>query len=391
LAILCSCTSRDGYEQYRDPDAIAELSVRSARPAPFETASDQFVPVPGSSLTFTPTSVDESWLILFCARLTGTGATTDDDSVDVRYLINGNEEGLGGVQSTTPGTWGTWQHFKLVTGTTEPQVVEVELRDQSGSSARIDDLRMFAFPLPPRAEPTYFEGDPVTEFASTTQLELLDASVAASRNELFIVLGLVGAGENPSGQDVTVWWETPGGETWHDDVHLPRGPMHSQLTARVVALTTGNHRYRLFAGAVGTRQSAVYPRFLALRAEPFRPRSAGPTQQESVTVAQPTELLSLDVEPTVDAVILYMQTGLTWTVCDGMPTPAMSVQYTIDGQPDGFVDYHNDNCSYRATYGLFGLLTEPVPVTLAVSVAATDPPRPARANELGIVAVELAR
>lgn len=223
----------------------AEAQYVKTTVASFSTASGTYTDVTGATLSFTPSSDSEVWILLFSARLRST--STNEQTVEARYLVNTIEHGMGGIQTRRSFAPGSWQHFYRVTNTTALQTVQVQLSDVGGGTATIEDLQMIGFRLPDNADFRYAEtnGDqPFTDTAVWTTRQSLDFTPPADGD--YLVMAVDNGQEFPGDNGIDIRVQDPSGSFWpvsdgtaQPYFHNPRDPWESFFAARVQSLTGG--------------------------------------------------------------------------------------------------------------------------------------------------------
>ncbi|MCJ7635158.1 hypothetical protein MUP77_22545, partial [Candidatus Bathyarchaeota archaeon] len=93
--------------------------------------------VPQASVSFTPSSTTERWLVIVTADIRSNSLS--DNQARFRYLINGVPNGETGVKqgttSSSPDPYNVYFHFSQVTGTTLQQTVIFQFQANSGRVA----------------------------------------------------------------------------------------------------------------------------------------------------------------------------------------------------------------------------------------------------------------
>ena len=244
-------SSRDSGSQLRSASPI------SCDVEPVSATGVDFVPIPGATVTFEPTSADEPWLVLLSAELSSESQEGEAFSVEARYLIRGVERSFGGVTNVGADSFGSWQHFVVVRGEAAPQTVTVKLRDSIGMTATARQLRVTAFPFDAETEIHYDSVDPIVSVDSRTPEanSTLNFTPAAAGDYLIFVLS--NASERlllPSGSAETDWL-LPDGSALANAVNL-RKAWQSTFALRALH----NDEFGSNFGTRSTSRSRIRPR-----------------------------------------------------------------------------------------------------------------------------------
>jgi hypothetical protein len=273
----------------------AEAQYVEATVASFNTASSTYVNVPGGTVSFTPASLSDIWVLLFSARI-GSSSTTALGSVEARYLVNGVEHGMGGTENTpTPNQPGPWTSFYRVTNTTSLQTVQVQLRDIAGTGT-IEQLKIIAFKLPEGADFHYSETETDTA-VPTGWATYQSLTVNPSSPGTYLLMGLATASEAPGTQALYLRFRDPGGNFWpadHEpgaqvwDYYINPSQMYqSFFVARAETLSAASiYELQAYYGGSPSNGTVRYRRFMAFRTDAFE--SFESTEDVSVTSATST-------------------------------------------------------------------------------------------------------
>ena len=159
----------------------------------------------GASLTFTPSTTSEQWVVVatWRQRDTRTAGSTEvlgEARVRVNTVVRTGTDDIAYKQSgdsyTSSGTM-----FKI-TGTTSPQTIDVQFRAVGGSfNDGIDDIRILAFmiPDPANANIQYSESLATVNDISATPVDALQISFSPSSAGNYIWMGNGFHHENPGG------------------------------------------------------------------------------------------------------------------------------------------------------------------------------------------------
>jgi len=258
--------------------SIAEAQYVRVAASSFSTSSATFTDVPGSTLSFTPGSASDVWILLLSGRVRSTWTTSDEIAAETRYLVNGTQRGLISIRNHGANAGGTFAHFDRVTGTTAPQIVKVQLRDGK-ATATLDNLRILAFRLPSGAD---------FQFADTIGVQSVPALVWTSMQSLtftpasagnYLVMALSSGRENPDNSTLAVRLQDAAGAFWPVD-DLPVDPRQGQFEngrsgwppfflARVQNLTATAKTYSIEAQGDALGAEIRDTRIMAFRTDAF--------------------------------------------------------------------------------------------------------------------------
>ena len=254
---------------------LAEAQYVKTSVASFSTSSTTFTNVTGGTLTFTPSTSSDIWILLVNARLMSTQIASFTRSAEARYLVNGVEHGIGGILNSAANKGASWQHFYRVTGTTAMQTVQVQLRDDSAATATIADLQIIAFLLPAGADFQYTETEAIQAVPSPwTTYESL--SFTPSAPGTYLIMALANGTEDPGTGGIGIRIEDPSLSFWPDNSaggrlgHLSntRIPWRSYFLTRAENLTATPQTYNLQATGDSVSGSQLrYTRLMAFRTD----------------------------------------------------------------------------------------------------------------------------
>jgi len=268
----------------QDTNAIVfqQVTVSSEQ----STANTAWTDVSGTSLSFTPGSTTEEWLILVTADI--RSSSTAENSARFRYDINGaTQRGETGVQqgttSTTPITpYNIYFHFSRITGVASQQTVKFQFQASSGITAYARNINILAIRLDP-AGLKYVEANGNTSITgppgSPQTLATLQFTPASAGDYIVAYSALVS--ELPI---------TPGGaETWLDydsgtglfpaawttpntrRIHADRSQFEPHGLFTKISLNTAQHTFRVQAQlrTAGETSTARDVRIAAFRVDSF--------------------------------------------------------------------------------------------------------------------------
>ncbi|MDQ1279719.1 MAG: hypothetical protein QG670_981, partial [Thermoproteota archaeon] len=164
--------------------------------------------VPGATVSFTPRSSTEEWLVIVTADIRSNSVL--ENQAQFRYIINAQPEGETGVmQGTTSSNpidpYNVYFHFSKVTGTTSQQTVKFQFQASSGRTAYTRNVHILCIRLDwAGLQYTEFNGDTIINgtVASPQTLVNLQFTPSSSGNYIVMYSSLISKG---------TW---AGAETW---------------------------------------------------------------------------------------------------------------------------------------------------------------------------------
>lgn len=351
-------------------DAPAPRDVLAVAPSAFETTSTTFVDVPGGALVVPP-SPGQRWLLLVSGSIqSSSGQAT---GVEVRYLVDGVEQGIGGTESVVVGRPGPWQHVYVFDGADRPLPVTLQLADTQGTTARLEDAHLAVIPLPAPDTATTASADaPTVVNTSATLVPVLTLTLTVPTAGDYVALLLTNASERPAASDVFWQWLDPDGQPWTRSMHNPRPPWQSSLFVREVTLPAGPLSVTL-QGRSGGMGTLRYTRLVLLRRADFTAGLALQTTTGGMTAVVPP-LVTNQLAPVLGAARSYVVLGsadITDT-CVAMGAER-GAYFRVDA--DERTTYHvNGNCTLDTTYGMLDVrATAPTLIAAGISAGNTTP------------------
>src|SRR6188768_1071117 len=116
---LAAC-GRIGFDDVTGTRPDADNGDTSIEVDGFSTSSPSFTQIPDATLTIPPST--SRWLLVTTATLQSDSLSRDGGG-ELRYLLDGVELGIGGAQNNEIDRPGPFQHFAVIDGKPEPQVV----------------------------------------------------------------------------------------------------------------------------------------------------------------------------------------------------------------------------------------------------------------------------
>ena len=373
---LAARDPRDGGTLDAGPDPRADAgpvprAFEQLHPS-FSTTSPTFVPVPRSRVDLPPAPAGQPWVVWISAALGSTA--TVEVSAEARYLVDGVERGYGGVQSTLPGSPGSFNHFVAVDTSGGPATLELELRDAGGGETTIDQIRVVAFLAPPGADVHYAEMNPPVEFEEVAFTTLHTLAFTPSRPGEYVLFGAVATSESPStGADVDVRWVGPIGGTFptvHRYLNVRQAWQTFVMVDLVVVPDTTPRTVDLQAfdrAPASVRASHI----LAMRADAFRGVVGRLDEPEVAASSGATVALTEIVvagEPGARNVIL--QSARVRTPCPE-DTEAREARFEVGTAVVTSFAHVIDNCAYEPSYGAVTLTDVEAAVTARNVLAPT--------------------
>ena len=129
-----------------DESLFEQVTVSSEK----STSNDEWDDVPEATVSFTPGSSTEEWLVILSADIRSNSLS--EDQARFRYAINGVPQGEMGVQQGTTSAspidpYNVYFHFSRITGTTSEQTVKFQFQASSGATAYTRNIHMLCISL----------------------------------------------------------------------------------------------------------------------------------------------------------------------------------------------------------------------------------------------------
>ena len=182
--------------------------------ADFPTASATFTPVTGCSLSFTPGSTLENWVVMASGQVRSS-STSDPPGAHVQMLVQGTAEGEGGVQNSPADAETGFFMMHRITGTTASQTVAVEAQDPFAGAATttVEQCSITAFLVPSAADFQWTEVDGVSgNCLDTPDSTILTHTLnpTSSAGDYLSIVSFVSF-EDPGGATNKAWITYPSG------------------------------------------------------------------------------------------------------------------------------------------------------------------------------------
>ena len=182
--------------------------------ADFPTTSATFTPVTGCSLSFTPGSTSENWLVMATGQVRSS-STSDPQAAHVQMLVQGTAEAEGGVQNSPADAETGFFMMHRITGTTASQTIDVEAQDPFAnlSTTTVEQCSITAFLVPSAADFQWTEVDGVSgNCLDTPDSTILTHTLnpTSSAGDYLSIVSFVSF-ENPGGATNKSWITYPSG------------------------------------------------------------------------------------------------------------------------------------------------------------------------------------
>jgi len=378
-----------GQSQGGQGGTCAIDNVLSVERAKFTTQSTE--PEEIAALDVPAGVAPDGWVLLLSARL--SSESTQAESQEVRYLVDGVERGIGQSRSDAMGAGdgGPWQHFDLLPP--DSQRVSIEFRSlRAAFLATISDLHVVAFAVPPGADPVFAEDDMqiVVQPNTTQRIYQTVASVdipAGAPGDYLVMLALVGnevpgiasIGVRAFGPDAAHWpVESMLGMAPRPYLSNPLDEWNSFMLVRSVQSDGSAIRVDLQVDGSGIEGSTVRDiRALALRQDAFAQAKLATALDEQILMppARDTMVGELDISTDPCHGVVVAQFVTLWA--EGL----RSVRFG-----SATFDHHYDSDEAKLTYATLGVLPSGGG-TLTTTVSA--PTTALSVRESVIVALEL--
>jgi len=253
-----------------------EVSVSSEQ----STTNMIWTDVPGATVSFTPNSPSEEWLVFVTADI--KSSSTLEDQARFRYVVNGVPMGETGVQQGTTSTvpidpYNVYFHFSRITGVASEQNVKFQFRVPTGMTAYARNVNILCIRLD-SAGLEYAEVNGDTPINGTDTLATLEFTPPAQGDYIVAYSGSVS--DLPVGAGAETWldydfgngsypnpWVQPNAWRIETDMHQfePHGLfMRANLTATM-------HTFRVLARLrlAGDTSTARDVRIAAFRTDAF--------------------------------------------------------------------------------------------------------------------------
>ena len=253
-----------------------EVTVSSLQ----STTSTSWTDVPGASVSFTPGSSSEEWMIFVTADIRSD--STFEDDTRFRYDISGTSRGETGVQqgttSTTPiDPYNVYYHFTRVTGVTSRQTVTFQYQASSGYTAYARNVHILCIRLD-WADLEYVEVNGDTFIAGAQTLATLQFTPSTAGDYIVAYCTLVS--EQPvGGSGAMTWLDYDFGTSLAPDAWTTPNTMRIQTDRDqyephglfgMYTLDTSQHTFRVQAGLIAAEGSTARDvRIIAFRTDAF--------------------------------------------------------------------------------------------------------------------------
>jgi hypothetical protein len=198
--------------------ACPDPAVVFERRASFTTQSEEFQEI--LALDLPGAAAPNGWIALLSARL--TSETSQAESQEVRYLVDGVVRGIGQTrsESNAPLGGGPWHSFDWIAPASGDRRLAVEFRNTRAQFlATIEDLQVVAFAVPDDADLTFVDQPQIADVVQPSKGSRLYQPVATleivppAPGDYLVMLGVV-ANEAPGVASVGIRAVAPGSDVW---------------------------------------------------------------------------------------------------------------------------------------------------------------------------------
>ena len=211
------------------PPVIAGQNYYYRPPVPhFPTTSSTWTAVSDCSLSFTPGSSSENWLVVATGQVRSS-SIGDTDTGFVRLRVEGTVEGEAGVQNNPANGETGFYMMQRVTGTSAQQDIDVQAQDPfaDGSTTTVEQCSITAFLIPSDADFQWTEVAGTSgNCPDTPDTTVLTHQFTPSSAGDYLTIVSFAVTERPGGDGVNAWITYPSGgvapdfnaeNAWHND------------------------------------------------------------------------------------------------------------------------------------------------------------------------------
>ncbi|MCK4439824.1 hypothetical protein KAU85_02455, partial [Candidatus Bathyarchaeota archaeon] len=276
--------------QQHGPDSIYDvLTEQNANRIFFEqvavssgqsTSKTAWTDVPGASVSFTPSSSSEEWLIFVTSDIRSSRAT--EDQARFRYDVNGVSRGETGVQQGTTSTspidpYNVYFHFSKITEVTSQQTVKFQFQASSGAIAYAKNIHILCIRLDV-ADLEYTEVNGDVSITGSQTLATLQFTPSSSGDYIIAFCALLS--ELPTGAGPETWLDYDSGTSLYPDawstpnnrrIHTDRDQFEPHGLFARTTLDTTQHAFRVQTQlrTSGSTSTARDVRIAAFRVDAF--------------------------------------------------------------------------------------------------------------------------
>jgi hypothetical protein len=143
--------------QQQGPDSITDALTEQTRlyeqivvTSEISTSNTEWIDVSGATVSFTPRSLSEEWMVFVTADIRSNQLT--ENQARFRYIINDVPRGETGVQQGTTGAtpinpYNSYFHFSKIAGVTAQQTVTFQFQASSGATAYARNVHLLCIRL----------------------------------------------------------------------------------------------------------------------------------------------------------------------------------------------------------------------------------------------------
>ena len=205
LTVICAslCAGAQAQSNYYYTAPVAD----------FPTTSATWTAVTSCSLSFTPGSTAENWLVMATGQVRST-STSDPQEAHVRLRVGGTVEAEGGVNQSPANAESGFFMMHRITGTTALQSIDVQAQDPfaNSSTTTVEQCSITAFLVPSNADFQWTEVPGVSgNCPDTPDTTILTHSFTPSSAGDYLFVTSLMSFENPGGVGNRAWVTYPSG------------------------------------------------------------------------------------------------------------------------------------------------------------------------------------
>jgi hypothetical protein len=174
------------------------------------TAGSAWTAVPGCSLSFTPGSTTEDWLVIATGQVSGS-TNGEAQAAHVRLRVEGTVEAEGGVQNDPANAETGFFMMQRITGTTAQQDIDVQAQDPFGTATTtVEQCSITAFLIPSNADFQWTEVDGASGNCPDAGATILTHTLnpTSSAGDYLSIVSFVSL-EGPGGSTNKAWVDYP--------------------------------------------------------------------------------------------------------------------------------------------------------------------------------------
>jgi hypothetical protein len=178
--------------------------------ADFATTAYPWTAVTGCSLSFTPGSTTENWLVIATGQVRDS-STGEAQEAHVRLRVGGTVEAEGGVQSNPANAETGFFMMHRITGTTALQNIDVQAQDPFNNltTTTVEQCSITAFRIPSNADFQWTEVDGAIGNCPDAGATILTHQFTPSSAGDYLYIVSFASFENPGGSTNKTWIDYP--------------------------------------------------------------------------------------------------------------------------------------------------------------------------------------